>query len=264
MGTMARVRLEGTEPAPSFSHELAIRPVSAADATAILRLRSSSLRTLAAPYYSTAQLDGLEATGALPVDVIEAGRYFVAETQGWVVGAGGWSPGTPAESMPCFLGTRDEEERASDPGIATVRAVFVDPDWAGRGVGRLIMARVEAEAAGAGRHALELLALIGAVRFYHRLGYRDLAILDLALTGGATLPSIHMRKMLPLELPAAPGQDASPLGAPGFLRRSGSGPTRSPPASPSRHRSPERRRSRGSRPRSTPRRRARRSPAARP
>jgi GNAT superfamily N-acetyltransferase len=212
MGTMARMRLEGTESGPSISHELVIRPVNAADATAILRLRSSSLRTLAARYYSTAQLDGLEATGALPVDVIEAGRYFVAERQGWVVGAGGWSPGAPAEAMPCFLGPQDEGERASNQGVATVRAVFVDPDWAGRGVGRLIMARVEAEAAGAGRHALELLALVSAVRFYHRLGYRDLALQSLALAGGATLPSVHMRKTLPLEPPAATGR----------LRRAGS------------------------------------------
>ena len=64
-------------------------------------------------------------------------------------------------------------------GLVEIRGVWVDPDLRGEGVGRELMAKVEAEAArrGCKRAALDTYSW-QAVGFYLRLGYREYGVLD--------------------------------------------------------------------------------------
>ena len=64
-------------------------------------------------------------------------------------------------------------------GLVEIRGVWVDPDLRGEGVGRDLMAKVEAEAArrGCKRAALDTYSW-QAVGFYLRLGYREYGVLD--------------------------------------------------------------------------------------
>jgi GNAT superfamily N-acetyltransferase len=87
------------------------------------------------------------------------GIIFVAEVQPangrgrHIVGIGGWS------------------SNSTDPSIAYVRAMFVDPAWHGRGIGTSILNTIEASARSAGMVAMEGNASLTAVGFYRHLGF---------------------------------------------------------------------------------------------
>ena len=59
-----------------------------------------------------------------------------------------------------------------------VHTMFVLPDAAGRGVGRLLLRHVEALAAADGHDVMETSASITAHGFYQRLGYHDVRSVD--------------------------------------------------------------------------------------
>lgn len=83
-------------------------------------------------------------------------RFFVARDSGAAIGCGGFAPG-PA-------------------GSGELKRMFVHPRARGRGVGRLVLERIEREARGEGVHLLQLETgntLHEALALYRRLGYRE-------------------------------------------------------------------------------------------
>jgi putative acetyltransferase len=76
-----------------------------------------------------------------------------------------------------------------------VRAVYVHPEHAGRGVGAALLAELEGYARGAGLRSLELSASLNAVGFYERAGYERVRE-DAHDTGGAELAVVVFRKAL--------------------------------------------------------------------
>ena len=135
-------------------------------------------------------------TGAFGVDttLIRDGTYFVAETRdGSVVACGGWSrrrtlfgSDTRAE--------RDESWLDPKSDAAKIRAFFVDPAHARRGIGRAILARSEADAMRAGFASFEMMATLPGMRLYERCGYVAEPAVDHPLSGGLTIRFVPMRK----------------------------------------------------------------------
>jgi predicted N-acetyltransferase YhbS len=165
-----------------------IRPARRADVPAIERLHRASVRRLPVSYYSPAQLESFLAGGTLDRELIEAGTYYVAELGDRLVGSGGW------QAVP--LGPRG-------PWCAAIRAIFVHPDWARRGIGRLLVTRAESAAAQSGVTVFELEATLGGVPLYQRLGYREVARYGYATPDGATLPVVRMEKAYPIAIPSS-------------------------------------------------------------
>lgn len=164
------------------------------EAEAIARLISDSSWGLLRSWYSDEQLR--IAVGTLfGVDrtLIDDGTYFVAEDEGRLVGCGGWSG-------------RDRLFGAADgPGAATrqldpareparIRAFFVHPASARRGIGRLILARSEQEARGRGFRSFSLLATLDGAGFYRRAGYVDEESVHYAVGDGLTMDFVRMGK----------------------------------------------------------------------
>jgi predicted N-acetyltransferase YhbS len=156
-----------------------IRPAQAADGPAIERLHRASVRRLAVSHYSPAQLESLLAGGTLDRELIDAGTYYVAELGDLLVGSGGWMP------VECGPG---------GPRRARMRAIFVHPDWARRGIGRRLVTHAETAAAQAGYSTFELDASLGGVPLYQSLGYREVARSGHITPDGTTLPLVRMEK----------------------------------------------------------------------
>lgn len=73
--------------------------------------------------------------------------------------------------------------------------LYVDPDFAGQGIGRRLSARVEKEATGRGIRRLFIVASLNALPVYERLGYRKES--DMSKTiDGVTVPCVRMSKDL--------------------------------------------------------------------
>src|SRR5262249_52760208 len=99
------------------------------------------------------------------------------------------------------------ESEALDPtrDAARVRAFFVHPDFARRGIGRALLERCEAEAAARGFRAAELMATLPGERLYAACGYARLARRTFPLPGGETIVFVPMRKDLRAGAAEAPG-----------------------------------------------------------
>ena len=158
----------------------------------------ASSRALLAPYYTARQIESALAS-ALGVDtqLVDDGTFFVAELDREAVGCGGWSRRrTP------FGGDHAPSRDASllDPQRepARIRAFFVDPRYARRGIGRSILAACERDARQAGFGSLELVATLGGEPLYAACGFTAGERFDVALEDGAALPVVRMRKRLPL------------------------------------------------------------------
>ena len=83
-----------------------------------------------------------------------------------------------------------------DPAVdaAKIRAFFVHPDWARRGLGTLLLDACESAARAAGFRRFEMGATLTGVRLYERRGYVAGDRIDVPLPGGDVLVTVRMAK----------------------------------------------------------------------
>jgi GNAT superfamily N-acetyltransferase len=188
------------------SEPLALRPACADDLPAIEALIARSARALSVGFYSDAQIAGLllHVFGA-DTQLVRDGTYYVIRTgTGELAAAGGWS-----RRRTLYGGDRMKD--AEDPLLdaerepARIRAFFVHPDWARRGLGRRLFERCEAAARAAGFRALALVATRPGEPLYRALGFRVDHRFALALPDGVEVPVAHMSRPIDLVAPAGAG-----------------------------------------------------------
>lgn len=173
-----------------------LRTATPADVEALLTLIPASVRGLSRGDYSDEQIEAALGT-AFGVDsqLIRDGTYFVAEVDGEIVGCGGWS-----RRRTLFGGDRQpgRESTLLDPAHepAKIRAFFVHPAHARRGIGRALLARCEEEARAAGFQAAEMMATLPGVRLYRALGYSPTERVAHPLRPGLSIEFMAMRKAL--------------------------------------------------------------------
>jgi GNAT superfamily N-acetyltransferase len=171
-----------------------IRLACIEDAPALERLIERSVRTLQAGDYSEEQREGALGTVlGLDRQLIRDGTYFAIEAEGRIVGCGGWSRRRTlfgADRVP------GKDDAWLDPAVdpARIRAFFVDPEWARRGLGTRILEACETAARKAGFERLELAATLTGIPFYKVHGYAEGERIEVPLGNGCTLPVVRMTK----------------------------------------------------------------------
>ena len=188
---------ERNHPENDSRGEFSLRAATPRDVPELAELIPRSVRALSEGIYSAPQIEAaIERIFGVDTQLIEDGTYFVAVAGGRIVGAGGWSRRRTLFGGDQHKGGAPDEllDPASD--AARIRAFYVDPAWARRGIGRAILSHCERAARGAGFSRLELLATLPGVPLYSALGYAEIRPVAEPLGGGLTLPAIVMAKAI--------------------------------------------------------------------
>ena len=173
-----------------------LRIAARADVPALHELIALSVRGLMTGEYSPTQLEAALGTWrGVDTRLVDDGTYFIVEAEGVMVGCGGWSKRkTPygSDHRP------DREDALLDPNTdaAKIRAFFVHPQWARRGIGSMIMEECERAAVRSGFTKCEMGATLTGVPLYAKYGYEPVEELDLPLSNGETLPIVKMVKTI--------------------------------------------------------------------
>jgi GNAT superfamily N-acetyltransferase len=178
------------------------------DVPGLHQLIDASVRGLQTRDYTPAQIEGaLKTVFGVDSQLIADGTYIVAEAgptaighgeprnapSRTIVGCGGWSKRKTLYGSDHWTG---REDALLDPlrDAAKIRAFFIHPDWARRGVGTLILQACEDAARAAGFTRYEMGATLTGAKLFGVKGYIAVKPISIPLVNGESLPVIHMEK----------------------------------------------------------------------
>ena len=123
------------------------------------------------------------------------GTYLVVEAAGRPVACGGWSYRNTLFGADALAG-REPAELDPAQDSARIRAFFVHPDWARRGIGTLLLDACESAARAHGFRTTELMATLPGEKLYSVRGYVAIEPVRHPLSGGLSIDFVRMRKVL--------------------------------------------------------------------
>lgn len=176
-----------------------VRVATADDLPAIRALIPDSVRRLSVGFYTPAQIESsIRYVFGPDTQLIADGTYLVAESGDAIVGCGGWSARRT-------LYGGDQAKDADDPRLdpateaARIRAFFVHPDHARRGIASAIYAACVAAARGAGFRSLELMATLPGEPLYRAFGFAPVEQVVDTLPDGVSLRFVRMSRAINAE-----------------------------------------------------------------
>ena len=173
-----------------LTHRLAVE----ADIPALSAVMDAAIAELQKGFLDPAQIESSRMIMGLDRQLVADGTYFIVESEGKIAGCGGWSRRATLYGGDHTPG-RDPELLDPATDAARVRAMYTHPDFARRGVGRLILELCEAAAKAEGFRRLELMGTMSGRPLYEAYGFEAIEdILD--ARGGAPVPLTRMGKAI--------------------------------------------------------------------
>ena len=173
-----------------------LRRARTSEVAAIQALIACSARHLSAPFYTPEQAEAMiQHVFGVDSQLIADATYFVIETGAGLSACGGWS-----KRRTLFGG--DQAKTGPDPLLdpamepARIRAFFVEPSMARRGLGRQLMRECVSEAQAAGFSALELVSTLPGEPLYLATGFTVMERFELSLPGDIRVPVSRMRRRI--------------------------------------------------------------------
>ena len=175
---------------------LTVRKARLADTPAMTALIHESARGLSRGFYSEQQIEGaIRHVFGVDTVLVEDGTYFCVEAGDVIVGCGGWSRrrshygGDHAKQEPDTL-----IDPATEP--ARIRAFFVHPEWARRGIGRMLLDTCVEAAQVAGFGQLMLVSTLPGVPLYRACGFDVIEPMEVTLPDGVVVPCVRMGRSI--------------------------------------------------------------------
>lgn len=164
------------------------------DAPALARVMDAAIAELQKGFLDPAQIESSRMIMGLDRQLLIDGTYFMVLDGEAIAGCGGWS-----RRATLYGGdhTPGRDAALLNPAVepARVRAMYTHPDFARRGVGRLILQLCEAAARAEGFSRVELMATLSGRALYSQCGYADIEAIE-DDRGGAPVPLVRMGKAI--------------------------------------------------------------------
>jgi N-acetylglutamate synthase-like GNAT family acetyltransferase len=174
-----------------------IRTATTEDIPQLDELIELSIRQLSTDFYTPAQIEGSVGFIFGPdTQLIADSTYFVAistDNSNLIVGCGGWSFRKTLFGSDRAPG-RVPERRDPSKDAASIRAIFVRPEFVRKGLGMQIMTHCEQAAVRAGFSKLEMGSTLTGLSLYSHCGYTRTGEEAVPLPNGESLIVVHMSK----------------------------------------------------------------------
>jgi GNAT superfamily N-acetyltransferase len=174
----------------TFTHRLATE----ADLPAIRALMDVAIAEHLKAFLDPAQVKLSKSIMGLDTQLISDRTYFLVEEEGRLAGCGGWSRRATLYGGDHSTAQRNSALLDIATDAARVRAMYTHPDFARRGVGRLILQLCEGAARDAGFRSVELMATMSGEPLYKAAGYHQIERIIAASKDGVDVPGVRMGK----------------------------------------------------------------------
>lgn len=166
------------------------------DLPALRELMRRAIEELQHGFLSPEQVVASHKVMGLDTQLIKDQTYFLVEEGGVIAGCGGWS-------FRATLYGGDDSVVAREPApldpardAAKVRAMYTNPDFTRRGIGRLVLGLCEDAARKAGFSRVELMGTMAGVPLYRACGYIPVEAIESKPINGVRVPLLRMEKTL--------------------------------------------------------------------
>ncbi len=176
----------------TFTHRLATED----DLPAIRALMDLAIAQHLKAFLDPAQVELSKSIMGLDTQLITDRTYFLVEEDGRLAGCGGWSRRATHYGGDHSTSQRNAALLDMAKDAARIRAMYTHPDFARRGVGRLILQVCENAAREAGFKAVELMATMSGEPLYLACGYHPIQRIIAASKDGVDFPGVRMGKGL--------------------------------------------------------------------
>ena len=180
------------DPVARFTHRVA----KLEDLGALREVMRRSIECLQTGFLTPEQVRVSHMVMGLDTQLIRDGTYFIIESDGQIAGCGGWSWRSTLYGGDDSMVSREPEALDPASDAARIRAMYTDPDFVRRGVGRMLIQLCEKAAAQAGFRKTTMMATMAGVPLYKACGYAEIEPVLSAPVDGVQVPLIRMEKHL--------------------------------------------------------------------
>lgn len=178
---------------PDFTHRLA----QPHDLEALRAVMARAIAQLQHGFLTPEQVAASHKVMGLDTQLIADQTYFLVEDAGGTIaGCGGWSFRATLYGGDASIVAREPQPLDPARDAAKIRAMYTNPDFTRRGIGRRVLGLCEDAARTAGFLRAEMMATMAGVPLYEACGYRPVEQVLSAPIDDVRVPLVRMDKQL--------------------------------------------------------------------